>query len=546
MKTISLDNDETVVEKNHPPNDKFKIPNGVVLPRPPNDKLKVSYLSTNKALVALFVFLSTGAFITGITLFMYGTGSWWYWAFAFISVFASITTYIVVVFLGRGFDFEHHDSIIKKVRDNVEDPFTPSVDIILPVCGETLCILNNTWTYVQKVRHNGVKKVYVLDDGNSSDVKELAESFGFYYFVRDNRPYMKKAGNLRSAFSKTDGDFFVIFDADFCPREDFLEETLGRMKEDPKIAIFQTPQFFEQRPEQNYVERGAGAVQELFYRLIQPARNSARKYMFKTYEPAHASICVGSCAVYRREALIPFGGTAEVEHSEDVRTGFMATSIGYHVEYAPLVLATGVCPTTQRAFFSQQYRWASGSTTLGTSNQFWKTPLGLVRRMCYLSGMMFYFTSLMSLITGPIISEVLIWAYPDLILYYNISFAIPGLILIQFLLPIWSVQSWPFSAFFTLASQNWAYTWAIKDRLFNCVGEWSPTGNVGKKSQMSVKFRNARIVAFIVIFGHWSALITGTVLQIVLWKRVMWYNILPMVAIASLHNFMYIPFIFNI
>jgi len=522
------------------------IPSGVVLPRPPSDDLKNSYINTNKLLVSIFVFLSTGAFITGVILFMYGTGSWWYFTLAFVGIFASILTYTIVMFLGRGFDYNNHIRIIKSVRDDTENPFSPSVDILLPVCGEHLCVLKNTWSYVSKIRHNGILKVYILDDSNSSNVKKLAESFGFYYLVRDNRPHMKKAGNLRSAFNKTDGEFFVILDADFCPREDFLEETLGRMKADPTIAIFQTPQFFEQRPDQTYVERGAGAVQELFYRLIQPARNSARVSWFKKYEPAYASICVGSCAIYRRESLVPFGGTAEVEHSEDVRTGFLATSAGYHVEYAPLVLSTGVCPNDQRSFFSQQYRWASGSTTLATTRVFWKTKLGFVRRMCYISGMCFYLTSLFSLFTGPAISQTLIWAYPHLILYFNIAFAIPGVLLIQLLLPIWFSQKWPFAAFFSLASQNLAYTWAIKDRVFNTQGKWCPTGNVSKKSQMSIKFRNSRIFAFFFILGTWASLVTGCILQVVVWKRTQFYNVIPMLAISSLSNMMYIPFIFNI
>jgi len=526
--------------------DSFPIPDDMVLPRAPNDKLKVSYLSTNKALIAVIVFFSMGAFIAGLTLFMKGTGQWWYWALCFTSVFASILTYIVVVILGRGFDYEKHAEVIETVRNNTEDPFCPSVDILLPVCGEEMCVLKNTWDHVSKIRHNGVLKIHVLDDSDSPSVKKLASDFGFNYHVRDNRPFMKKAGNLRSAFGKTDGEFFVIFDADFCPRVDFLEETLGRMKGDPTIAILQTPQFFEQREEQNYVERGAGAVQELFYRLIQSGRNSARKSIFKKYEPSYASICVGSCAIYRRESLEPFGGTAEVEHSEDVRTGFLATSAGYHVEYVPLVLAAGVCPTTQRAFFSQQYRWASGSTTLGTTGVFWKTELGFVRRMCYMSGMLFYFTSMLSHFLGPVISQTLIWGFPHLIMYYNISFAIPGFILIQILLPLWSSQMWPFSAFFTLASQSWAYTWAIKDRLFNTVGTWSPTGNVGKKSQMAIKFRNARFAAAFIMFGNLISIFVGSVLQIVLWKNIEWFNVLPMLVLSTFYGSLYTPFIFNI
>lgn len=79
---------------------------------------------------------------------------------------------------------------------------------------------------------------------------------------------MKKAGNLRYAFARTSGDFIIILDADFCPRADFLDETIPYMM-DESIAIVQTPQFFRYREEQTWIERGAGMTQELFYRTVQ-------------------------------------------------------------------------------------------------------------------------------------------------------------------------------------------------------------------------------------------------------------------------------------
>lgn len=85
---------------------------------------------------------------------------------------------------------------------------------------------------------------------------------------RDNRPELKKAGNLRYAFARTGGDVIAIFDADFCPREDFLNETTPYFT-DPTIGIVQTPQFFRWRENQTWVEQGAGVTQEFFYRLVQ-------------------------------------------------------------------------------------------------------------------------------------------------------------------------------------------------------------------------------------------------------------------------------------
>ena len=89
---------------------------------------------------------------------------------------------------------------------------------------------------------------------------------------RDNRPELKKAGNLRYAFNRTHGEIIVIFDADFCPRPEFLRETTPYFAQED-VAILQTPQFFRSREEQTWVERGAGVTQELFYRMVQVNRN---------------------------------------------------------------------------------------------------------------------------------------------------------------------------------------------------------------------------------------------------------------------------------
>ena len=149
----------------------------------------------------------------------------------------------------------------------------------------------------------------------------------------------------------TGRELIVILDADFVPRADFLAETLPYM-DDPKIAIVQTPQFFRTDPRQTWVERAAGAVQEVFYRSIQVARDRLG-----------ASICVGSSAVYRRAALDAEGGTTLIAYAEDVHTGLDARRNGWNLVYVPLALTTGMCPDNLDAFVLQQYRWCTGSTS---------------------------------------------------------------------------------------------------------------------------------------------------------------------------------------
>jgi cellulose synthase/poly-beta-1,6-N-acetylglucosamine synthase-like glycosyltransferase len=89
---------------------------------------------------------------------------------------------------------------------------------------------------------------------------------------------------------------------------------------DPKTALVQTPQYFRVLSEQTWVEKGAGATQELFYRVVQVNRNRWG-----------ASICVGSNAVYRRAAFDEVGGTAEIGFSEDVHSGCVCTNSSFWI-----------------------------------------------------------------------------------------------------------------------------------------------------------------------------------------------------------------------
>ena len=174
-------------------------------------------------------------------------------------------------------------------------------------------MIKNTWAHVADMAHfyQGVVTLYVLDDDGDQAVAAMAAEFGFVYRSRPNRGWFKKAGNLRYGFRLSSGDYILVLDADFAPRPDLLDELLPYLERDRRTAIVQSPQFFRVVDQQNWIERGAGAVQELFYRAIQVSR-----------QRMDGAICVGTCAVYRRAALQENGGPTLIEHSEDVHTGF--------------------------------------------------------------------------------------------------------------------------------------------------------------------------------------------------------------------------------
>ncbi|KAF7191553.1 Cellulose synthase catalytic subunit [UDP-forming] [Pseudocercospora fuligena] len=427
----------------------------IVLPMAPTDDEKGTYLKTNRLGLhglGILAFLSLSA---GMWLFVISSVAF-YWFGAFV-VFLQV--YMIVSYLtsicGGEFDMAGHQ---KALDEHPIDALTaPEIDILLPVCMEPIEILENNWNHVEALDWPQDRiKVWVLDDGASDAVKAMAaeERFNFHYICRDNRPLLKKAGNLRYAFALTNAPFFAIFDADFCPRTDFLKEIMPEHMAHPDTCIVQTPQFFRTTSDQSWVEQGAGAVQEVFYRVVQTNRNKWG-----------ASVCVGSNAVYCRESRLEVGGTAEIGFSEDVHTGFYAMCRGWKLRYMPIVLACDVCPDTPRAYFSQQMRWAMGSTTLVTNPEFWKSPLTRMQKICFLCGLLYYSAISLSIFMAPLPGMLLVWIRPDYVRYYNLAFAVPSVLFGILVIRCWAKAEYGWNVNFVQQVQTYAYLAAIKKRL---------------------------------------------------------------------------------
>ncbi|KAM7196621.1 Nucleotide-diphospho-sugar transferase [Rhypophila sp. PSN 637] len=492
---------------------------GLVFPTGPTDEEKAMYLHTNRVPLYIFGIFSFLSLSAGMWLFAVCAPIFaWYGAFVgFLNIYLFISYLVGIV--GKDWDYQAHLDIVEKFPIN--DETAPTVDVYLPCCSEPLEILENTYKHITKLDWPAHKlKVWVMDDGNQPAVKALAESYGFNYLVRDDRPRLRKAGNLRWTFARTEGDYFAIFDADFCPRPDFLRELVVEHMADDKTAILQSPQFFRTTDDQTWVEQGAGATQELFYRVVQVNRNKWG-----------ASICVGSNAVYRRAALVDVGGTAEIGFSEDVHTGFGAVDRGWKVKYVPLNLATGICPNTPRSFFSQQMRWARGSTTLLTTKHFWVSNLTFMQKVCYLCGLLYYSAVSLGIFISPIPGTLLLFFRPEWFKYYNLAFAIPSIVYGAIVFRYWAKASYGFNVQHVMVIMSYAYLTAIKDRLFGIELLWAASGD--KKAHKSNKYRNMRIVCWV-----WTIFTTGGMVSAVtyqLTRGMDWYHTLPLI-ILNVYN----------
>jgi cellulose synthase (UDP-forming) len=434
---------------------------GLVLPEPPDDHEKASYawrsmpfLATALAVSALCVIIAqVWMEISHPVLAIFS------WYTAIYLAYQALS--LPVNFAGRSFDLTEH---VMRVR-SWQPASWPDVDIYLPVCGEPIEVLRNTWTGVFELVHAypGCAQAFVLDDGPSDVAREVSASFGFTYLRRPGTRQHKKAGNLNHAFSRTASPYLVVFDADFRPRADFLTETLPYL-DDPTIGIVQTPQFFRVHPSQTWVERAAGPVLEVFYRAVQVSRDRFG-----------SALCVGSNAVYRRAALAPTGGFTLIPYAEDSHTGLDARYSGYRLKYLPVPLAAGICPASLDAFMRQQYRWCCGATSLIWTRHMWRVPMQRAGRLPYLAGWLWNLMTGLRTLVVPLIPVVLLAYLPGEIRLRNAVLLVPAVLTGLVLYPLWhnapySPRIWPLSL-----AVGWAQILASWDFARGRVMSWTPT-----------------------------------------------------------------------
>ena len=364
-----------------------------------------------------------------------------------------------VNFTGRGFDLEAHRARVAAWQPRE----FPSVDIFLPICGEPLDVLCNTWAGVAEVigSYSGQVSAFVLDDGPGGDtIPGIVAGFGFTYVRRPNVGYHKKSGNLDYAFRRTSGDHIVIFDADFRPRRDFLAEMLPYM-DDETVGVVQAPQYFRVNKSQSWVEQAAGATLEVFYRTVQVSRDRFG-----------SALCVGSNAIYRRGGLVAAGGFTDIPYAEDSHTGLDMRYAGYRLVYLPLVLAAGVCPSQIDTFMRQQYRWCCGATSLIWTNHLWRVRMPWLARLPYIAGWLWNLTTALRTLFLPLVPLSLLAFLPGEIQLRNAVLLIPAIITGTVLYPLWHNSRWTIHIWPLAVAVGWAQALAIWDFARGKVMSW--------------------------------------------------------------------------
>jgi cellulose synthase/poly-beta-1,6-N-acetylglucosamine synthase-like glycosyltransferase len=234
--------------------------------------------------------------------------------------------------------------VSKKVFIPLKNPVLrkTSVDVLIPTYTESLDILEPVVIGAKKIW--GVRKVLVLDDGNRTEVKEMAKRLGVEYHARKDNSHAK-AGNMNNGLKYSDAEFFITLDADHIPLPFFIKETLGFF-EDPNVAFVQSPQTFYNDQAFLFCKKAKKVVwseQMMFY---------------------NCAFFVGTSAILRHTAIDEVGGFATGTATEDIHTSLKLHSKGWQSVFIPTPLAYGLEAENFKEYYKQRRRWAAGSLGL--------------------------------------------------------------------------------------------------------------------------------------------------------------------------------------
>jgi cellulose synthase (UDP-forming) len=489
-------------------------------PRVISQREKLSYCRRGHLPMVLFGLFSGLLLVIGLTRFALTESLIWV-AIPFVLMNGLYLALSYAVMLsGSRFRLDSHQRLVERWRGTSRARST-SIDVFLPVCGEAPEAVLATWAGVRELKWHGPVNVYVLDDSPDDRFREDAKAFGFHYLRRGSR-HLRKAGNLQQGFSHSSGELILLLDADFRPHPEMLEELVPYLLEFDDLAIVQSPQYFDVCPAMGWIEAGAGYVQELFYRLIQPARDAWG-----------AGVCVGSCALYRRRALASLNGCAAIDHSEDLWTGFELQHLGWQLKYVPIVLAKGLCPSRLPTFYSQQYRWCRGSLSLVADRRFWTSRLSAAQKLCYFAGFMYYVATAMNTVLTPLPPLVMVALFPGWVHWQHLAFSLLALIYTPFVIGLWS--TYPFGLHFltTREVSGAAHLQAVVDGLRGSMQDWVVTGGgSGKRSSTAMPWALASLVMT-------SAIAAAGIWGLSLWTLShvpgRWFHFFPPLFFSGLH-----------
>jgi len=232
----------------------------------------------------------------------------------------------------------------------------PAVTIQLPIFNEKYTVKRLLQAMTQLDYPADCLQIQVLDDSTDDTlelVSRLVEEYqsrgaNIELIHRMNRQGYK-AGALNNGLRTATGEFIGIFDADFVPKPEWLEQTVP-LFQNRQLGCMQTRWGHTNQQYNSLTQAEAMGIDGHF--IIEQTVRSKNGF-FLNFN--------GTAGLWRRAGIEDAGGWQWDTLTEDLDLSYRAQMRGWKFDYLPDVVVPAELPPQVEAFKKQQFRWAKGS-----------------------------------------------------------------------------------------------------------------------------------------------------------------------------------------
>jgi cellulose synthase (UDP-forming) len=122
------------------------------------------------------------------------------------------------------------------------------------------------------------------------------------------------------------------------------------------------------------------------------------------------------------------------------------------------------------------------------TRRFWRAPLPVYTRMCYVAGLVYYIYTAVFTFAVPMLTISLLAWEPHLLLFKNMLFMVPSFVYSAVVFPGWHYAPYRLEAWAVKLISGWAHFFAYWDVLRGQPLGWKPSGGDKKKQDGRRRF----------------------------------------------------------
>jgi len=273
----------------------------------------------------------------------------------FILIYSCIQLHLVFLYVNKKTD--------TSINLNSSPENYPFVTVQLPVYNEVYVIERLIRTVAQFSYPKDRFEIQILDDSTdettsivSKIIEELSPTGVNIQLIQRPDRVGFKAGALSYGMKIAKGEFIAIFDADFMPKPDFLEQTIPFFQ-DEKIGVVQT-RWQHINEDYSILTQMQAFGLDAHFTVEQTGRSSG----------GHFINFNGTGGVWRKTCIEDAGGWSADTLTEDLDLSYRAQLKGWKFKYLENVGSPSELPAAMNALKNQQFRWTKGAAECTRKN----------------------------------------------------------------------------------------------------------------------------------------------------------------------------------